>query len=137
MRRLKDIFVIVIVFALSAAVAAQDSYAWRWPWRRKKTAPRYKRIKPLLRPKKYRYIRSHDLNGDGRVAVKDRLWWLKRHGRPSGIIVIDETNEDIYDAIDYNGDGKVSKTELDKFCFEYDLNRNGTLEESEIDAASD
>lgn len=138
----KKLSFVMMLFIISMACIPQESYAWRWPLRRgSRPAPRRgvvkPKLKPVLAPKKHRYIKTHDLNGNGRVDIKDRLIWVGKYRAEFGTVIITEDNADLYEAMDLNNDGKLTKPELDEFYYRYDLNRNGTLEEFEIEAATD
>jgi hypothetical protein len=68
-----------------------------------------------LRHKKYNYIRTHDLNGDGRVNSRDRLIWLRKKGGSYAVVYISEDNEDLVEVMDINEDGTVEIWEMEEF----------------------
>lgn len=99
------------------------------PYKPKPAVKQYK-------PKTYTYISKHDLNYDGKVDIKDRLIWLR--GRKSyDPLYVSTENEDLVEVMDADGDGNVERWEVDLFYDKYDLNKNGILEDAEVDAATE
>ena len=89
------------------------------------------------RARKYKYIRSHDLNHDGKVTVKDRVIWLNNHKGKYNTIYISADNEDILEVMDSDGDGKIEAWEMKEYYDMYDLNKDGVVDQKEIDIISE
>jgi Ca2+-binding EF-hand superfamily protein len=87
--------------------------------------------------KTYKYISSHDLNGDGKVDVKDRLIWLNNNRGNLPKVLVSKENEDLVEVMDVDGDGDVEDWELEGFYSNYDLNQDGVLDSKEIEAATE
>lgn len=90
----------------------------------------------IVREKKYSYIRAHDFNGDGAVDNRDRLRWLRAKATHYETVYISTENQDILEAMDIDGDGDVEDWEMRDFYNSYDVNKNGSLEDEEIEAAA-
>jgi hypothetical protein len=89
-----------------------------------------------LRSRTYNYVSKHDLNYDGKVDIKDRLIWL-RDRKNYDAVYVSTDNEDLVEIMDADGDGNVERWEVDLFYDKYDLNKNGILEDAEVDAATE
>ena len=113
----------------------QNSYAGRRAWHKR---PMSRRIwRRQHGSERYNYTRVNDLNKDGVVDMKDRVMWVNKDKSGSGIIVVNDDNRDIYEVMDLNENGQVTRKEINKFYTTYDLDGNGVLEEAEINAASE
>lgn len=144
---------VLLLFAAAAFFMPQDSFAWKWPFKKpalkKAVRPKIKRpvkavkvVTPkkalVYRPKavkKYAYIKSHDINGDGVVNIADSVMWAKRLRGGAANILVSDGNADVYYVMDLNDDGRVDKEEIGAFFDNFDLNKNGILEPAEITAA--
>ncbi|MFA5146936.1 MAG: hypothetical protein WC515_06170 [Candidatus Omnitrophota bacterium] len=124
-------FMVAVAFSvlLSGALAA--------PILPKRQAHDLKRTHDKAQMRSYKYVNTHDLNGDGAVNTKDRLLWINRHRSDVPEVLVSTENVDIYEAMDYNDDGSVSKEEMDAFYTVYDKNGDGGLDEAELEAATD
>ena len=86
--------------------------------------------------KDYRYIRSNDFNDDGVVDARDRLIWLEKN-KYSGIVYITDDNRSLIEVMDIDENGNLQPREIIEIHNSYDTNRNGILEDGEVDAAVD
>ena len=123
----------IVLTALSMLL--YDAFAAPLPPKKPKPDP--KKLPGRVAPKPYQYVKTHDMNGDGVVNAKDRLIWINRQGGNVPAVLVSTENADLYEVMDYNNDGSVSKEELLAFYTVYDVNGNGVLEEAEIEAATD
>jgi len=130
----KTSFRIMVVVA-AFFVLLNDAFAAPPPPKRPDKAPKKLAGKPPL--KSYEYIKSHDVNGDGIVDTKDRILWIKRNRADLPAVLVSTENEDIYEVMDYDNDGSVSKAEIDAFYRIYDKNGDGILDEKEMALATD
>jgi len=127
-------FFVVILMVLSCA--SEVSYARRYRYSRGSYYSRKHRYGvPYSTEKRYRYIKSHDLNKDGRVDNRDRLLWTRKYGKEFFPMEIKGTNEDIYEVMDMNEDGEVTKQEFKEFSKKFDGNRDGYIDRFEIEEA--
>ncbi len=146
----------LLLLAAVAFFMPRDSFAWRWPF--KKAAPK-KVVRPakikrpvkavkvvppkrilVYRPKaakKYAYIKSHDINADGVVDIRDSVIWAQRLKGGAANILVSEGNADVYYVMDLDDDGRVDKEEIELFFDNFDLNANGMLEPNEIAVAAE
>ena len=134
MVRVKKFLCFLVAILVMLSCVSEISYARRQPrgsyyWRK-----HYYDI-PYATQKRYRYIKTHDLNKDGRVDNQDRLLWTNKYGKDFFPIDVTRTNADIYEVMDLNDDGKVTKKEFKEFHNTFDINRNGVIERSEVDEA--
>ena len=139
----KKIICAFVFVCLLNSLTAGSAYGWWRPRFRKGTAPqrreqvRRQEAKEVQKKKQYQYIKSHDLNGDGVVNERDRLMWL--HGKDGNYtsVYISEENADLFERMDVDGNGDVQPWEMQQFVTTYDRNKNGILEENEINTATD
>ena len=131
MRIFKKYFFIIILCCIFSVILSEEGYGW---WRRRK-----KPIAPKVRQKRltYKYVRSHDVNNDGKVNLKDRLIWLRNRKGNYGNVYLSEENADLVEVMDTNLNGKVETWEMTAFYQQYDTNKNGILEDAEIEVATD
>lgn len=138
MHYMRKVWVMVFICVLISIAVSHDAYGWRWQLPRRgagsaaRTAASHKRL-----DRKYRYIDSHDFNHDGKVNLNDRLLLLNKNKDSYATVYISEDNEDLYEAMDADGDGDVEPAEMKIFYEKYDLNKNGVLEEEEVEAAAE
>lgn len=150
MGRLRKCLIFILSICFLSVLAPQDAYSWRWrPFWRRNPAPRQPKPRTgsparVERKKKKkwtkilrRYDKKHDLNNDGAVNVKDRLLWIKKTTKTHTIVYVADDNKGLIDEIDLDGDGNVEDIEMMAFFEEYDTNRNGVLDDEEIEAARD
>ena len=71
------------------------------------------------------------------MDAKDRLIWIERNKDKNTAVLVSKENEDLVEAMDFDGDGNIEVWEMEGFYNNYDLNKNGILEEEEIEAAED
>ena len=133
-------------------IGVENTSGWWWtPKAKRKPATHRSRPKPVvakpkkrpallkkrtaLKAKKYNYIGSHDLNGDGAVDRRDRLLWLERNRKTMSTTLISKENEDLLEDMDLNGDGYVDNEEITIYYNDYDLNNDGKLDSAEINSS--
>jgi hypothetical protein len=131
MRRIQRYSIVLLTACIATTLLSDTAYGW-W-WRRRKAHQK----KTRAEKKKYQYIKSHDFNGDGIVDAKDRLLWLKKKEGQYTSVYIAKENEDLAEMMDVDGNGDVQPWEMQQFIKKYDSNKNGILENNEIDAAAE
>jgi len=138
MHKVKNAF--LICFLIVAAILLFMGEAKSW-WGPRSRAPRGTAPAPAARRSAqaghHQYVRTHDYNHDGKVDVKDRLRWIRNHTEGYSTVSITDDDADLIEIMDINGDGSVDITEVQIFYKAYDTNKNGVLEDAEIDAAVD
>ena len=121
-----------------------DADAWWWKPKKPKAKKAARRHKKAVRERKKaaakaekprKYIAAHDFNKDGRVDKRDTVFWVKNHKDNSPTIYVSTENEDLYDVVDIDNDGDVEQWEMKRFYNRYDDNKDGVLDENEIDRA--
>jgi len=141
MRVLRSNIIIAILIIMTFMLIDNGDCA---PWRRSKPKARVvkkkvvekKAVKEKTLTKKRQHYRTHDVNNDGEVDLKDRLIWLRRNKGSYGTVLISTENKDLYEVMDANSDGNVGAAEMNLFYKKYDLDNNNLLEDEEIEAAT-
>ena len=138
MKVFKRSLILVLALCFTFSLFPKSALGAWWRPRHAKPARRAPKPAPAkVKAKKYRYIKAHDLNNDGRVDNKDRLLWLQKNKATFVPVVVSADNEDMFEVMDMDGNGKVSMSEVKFFYNKYDTNRNGTLEAVEIENVAD
>lgn len=109
-------------------------------WRPRSATPHPRGTVPTAagaRARHHQYVRSHDFNHDGKVNTRDRLLWIRDHADGYSTVYITDDDADLIEIMDIDGDGDVELNEIQIFYKTYDSNKNGVLEDEEIDAAVD
>ena len=129
---LKRYILLIVISCTCVALLSEGAHAaWKPWWRRSKA------VTPKARAKKYQYIRTHDYNHDGKVNAKDRLIWLNRKKGNYQPVLVSTENKDLIEVMDIDGDGNVESWEMQQFYKQYDLNKDGSLDDYEVDKALD
>jgi len=138
MSTFKKYFSIIILFCAISILLPEEARSWWQPRRStsRSTATR-RHTRESIRNKKYNYIREHDLNGDGKVDTRDQLIWLRNNKGSYELVYVSTENEDLVEIMDLDGDGDVEEWEMTQFYNDYDLDKDGVLEDEEIEAATD
>ena len=135
MSAFKKYFFIIILFCAISILSPEEARSWWQP--RRSTAATRRHARESIRNKRYNYIREHDLNGDDKVDTRDQLIWLRNKNGSYGLVYVSTENEDLIEIMDLDGDGDVEEWEMTQFYNDYDLDKDGVLEDEEIEAAID
>lgn len=115
---------------ISIFFVSHDLYALKPPRRRRP------RAKPLVKnsipAKKYKYTKEYDLNKDGKIDKQDRLIWAETRKNGFTPVTVTSENRAMYRMMDFDENGRVTKSEFTMFYESHDLNDSGILEPSEI-----
>jgi len=133
MKFFRKFLVFVCIFCMFSILAYKLAYSG---WRRSNYRPK-RGVTSKTKAKTYKYIRSHDSNGDGQVDIKDRLLWIRKRAGDKSTVYVSTENEDIAEVMDLDNDGDVEEWEMRSFYSYYDEDQDGVLEDSEIDEATD
>jgi len=89
-------------------------------------------LKPTVLQKKYKYMKYHDTNRDGRLDHQDSDFFNRRT-MPVTSPEISQKEPAIneYKEMDLNDDGNISKEEYEDFYYAYDLDGDYALSEEE------
>jgi hypothetical protein len=141
MNKAQRVFIIAFLMFTAVLLLIGEAKSWRprlWT-PRGATAPRTAapHSTAAAAAARHQYVRSHDYNHDGKVDVKDRLVWIRDRAGAYDTVYITDEDGDLYEVMDINNDGQVDATEIKIFYDIYDTNKNGVLEDAEIDAAVD
>lgn len=133
---LKKWLVFVFAVCISVVFASGDAFGWRWG---RKPKPKAEAIKEKIEDKieKQKYINSHDLNNDGKVNIKDRLLWIRAKSAAVPVVYISDEDKGLVAVIDEDNDGDIELWERKRFYEKYDLNRDGAIDDVEIDKAEE
>lgn len=125
--------IFAIIISMGFCLFAGNAFSELTPTQKHKQATANK-IKKADK-KKYDYIRTRDLNQDGRVDAKERQIWAGRRKSTTQPTLVSKEDEDIFAIMDTDNNGSVGEDEMQAFYSTYDINSNGILENSEISAA--
>lgn len=138
MNKTQRVLIIMFLVFTATLLLIGEAKSWRPRWAaRRPTAPRTTAPHPTATARHYQYVRAHDYNHDGVVDTRDRLVWIRDRGGKYDTVDITDEDGDLFEAMDINNDGRVDATEIQIFYKMYDTNKNGVLEDAEIDAAVD
>lgn len=125
---------LVFSFAVCVLAVFASGSALAWNWGRKTKAEAIKE-KVENKIEKQKYIKSHDLNNDGKVTVKDRLLWIKANS--GSTVYVSDENRSLAETIDEDKDGDIELWEMKRFYEKYDLNKDGAIDDVEIEKAEE
>ncbi|MFH1868372.1 MAG: EF-hand domain-containing protein [Candidatus Omnitrophota bacterium] len=128
----KSLFFAIIIF-IGVCIFSSNAFCQLTPAQKPKRVATENIKKKNV--KKNEYIRDNDFNHDGKVDAKDRLMWVNKKKPGIQPVLVSKENEDLLEIMDTNGDGSVDQKEMQAFYSTYDINSNGILENSEINAA--
>lgn len=132
---MKRIIFVILIFVLAYLILSPDiAIAWHW-WRSQHY--RHWSYVPPHRAKYIVYVSTLDLNHDGVIDIRDRLFWITKHYVSTGAvsITIVEEERNLICELDLNKDGVIDSGEMQYWITKYDINKNGILEEYEINLA--
>lgn len=129
---LKKWLVFVFAVCMLAVFASGSALAWKWG---RKTKAEVIKEKVENKIEKQKYIKSRDLDNDGKVTVKDRLLWIKANS--GSTVYVSGENRSLAETIDEDGDGIIESWEMKRFYEKYDLNGDGAIDDVEIDKAEE